>query len=295
MIAPGSFSRLPCAAALLAAALLLAACGRGGGGRDDTSLVAAGDIAGCFWRGDEATARLLDRMGGVVAPLGDVVYPHGTDAEFRRCYHPTWGRHLDRTRPAVGNHEYKTKDAAGYFRYFGARAGQAGKGWYSYQHDGWHVVVLNSEAPMEPASEQVRWLDADLKANPSRCTLAYFHHPRFSSGRHGGKNRVAHAFRVMYDHGVDVVLSGHDHHYERLAPQDPDGREDRERGIRQFVVGTGGAPSYRLRNKPVRNSESLANNVRGVLRLVFQEDGYEWEFVPIPGRRFEDRGRGDCH
>ncbi len=288
--------RLPRAAALLAAALLLAACGRGGdGGKDDTSLVAAGDIAGCFWRGDEATARLLDGMGGIVAPLGDVVYPHGTDAEFRRCYGPTWGRHLDRTRPAVGNHEYKTKDAAGYFRYFGARAGQAGKGWYSYQHDGWHVVVLNSEEPLEPGSEQVRWLEADLKAHPSRCTLAYFHHPRFSSGRHGGKNRVAHAFRVMYDHGVDVVLSGHDHHYERLAPQDPDGRVDRARGIRQFVVGTGGAPSYRLRNKPVANSEALSNNVRGVLRLVFHADGYEWEFVPIPGRRFEDRGRGDCH
>jgi hypothetical protein len=288
--------RLSRAAALIAAALLLAACGRGGaGGKDDTSLVAAGDIAGCFWRGDEATARLLDRMGGVVAPLGDVVYPHGTDAEFRRCYHPTWGRHLDRTRPAVGNHEYKTRDAAGYFRYFGARAGQAGKGWYSYQHDGWHVVVLNSEEPLEPGSEQVRWLDADLKAHPSRCTLAYFHHPRFSSGRHGGKARVADAFRVMYDHGVDVVLSGHDHHYERFAPQDPDGREDRERGIRQFVVGTGGAPSYRLRNKPVRNSEALSNNVRGVLRLVFHDDGYEWEFVPIPGRRYEDRGRGECH
>jgi hypothetical protein len=285
----------PRAAAIFAAALLLAACGRAEGGWKDTSLVAAGDIAGCYWRGDEATARLLDRMGGVVAPLGDVVYPHGTDAEFRQCYHPTWGRHLDRTRPAVGNHEYKTKRAAGYFRYFGARAGEIGKGWYSYRHDGWHVVVLNTERPLEPGSEQIRWLEADLMANPSRCTLAYFHHPRFSSGRHGGTSRVNEAFRVMYDNGVDVVLSGHDHHYERFAPQDPSGGIDHERGIRQFVVGTGGAPSYRLRNKPVAHSEALANNVRGVLRLVFHEDSYEWEFVPIPGRRFDDRGRGDCH
>lgn len=285
------------AAASLVAALLfaLAACGRGDAARDDTSLVAAGDIAGCYWRGDEQTARLLDRMGGIVAPLGDVVYPHGSDAEFARCYHPTWGRHRERTRPAVGNHEYKTKGAAGYFRYFGARAGEAGKGWYSYPHDGWHVVVLNSEKSLDPGSEQLRWLRADLEANPARCTLAYFHHPRFSSGRHGGKTRVGDAFRVMYDHGVDVVLSGHDHHYERLAPQDPEGRADPARGIRQFVVGTGGAPSYRLKNKPVEHSEVLANNVRGVLRLVFHADRYEWEFVPIPGRRFTDRGRGTCH
>ena len=276
-------------------ALLAATAACEGARDDDTSLVAAGDIAGCFWRGDEATARLLDRMGGIVAPLGDAVYSNGTPREFARCYHPTWGRHLERTRPAVGNHEYNTEGAAGYFQYFGARAGEPGKGWYSYDHDGWHVVVLNSEAPIEAGSEQLTWLARDLRAHRrTRCSIAYFHHPRFSSGRHGDRERVGDAFQVLYDGGVDVVLGGHDHHYERFAPQDPRGRLDRERGIRQFVVGTGGAPSYRLQVRPTANSETRATNVRGVLRLVFMRDGYEWEFVPVPGQRFHDEGRARC-
>jgi hypothetical protein len=274
-------------------ALALAACADGGPSREHTSLVAAGDISSCFWRGDEATARLLDDIGGIVAPLGDNAYPDGTYQEYRQCYHRTWGRHLERTRPAVGNHEYRTKDAAGYFRYFGDRAGPRGKGWYSYGHEGWHVVVLNSDVDLDRDSEQYRWLVDDLRRNRTRCTLAYFHHPRWSSGRHGGRERVVDAWRAMYDAGVDVVLSGHDHHYERFAPMDAVGRLDRERGIRQFIVGTGGAPSYRLRER-VHHSEAIAAHVRGVLRLVFHPDSYEWEFVPIPGRNFTDAGRASC-
>lgn len=273
-------------------ALVLAACGDGGPSRKHTSLVAAGDISSCFWRGDEATARLLDDIGGIVAPLGDNAYPDGTYREYRQCYHRSWGRHLDRTRPAVGNHEYRTEDAAGYFRYFGDRAGPRGKGWYSYAHEGWHVVVLNSDVDLDRDSEQYRWLVDDLRRNRTRCTLAYFHHPRWSSGRHGGRERVVDAWRAMYDAGVDVVLSGHDHHYERFAPMDGVGRLD-PRGIRQFVVGTGGAPSYRLRER-VHHSEAIAAHVRGVLRLVFHPDSYEWEFVPIPGRDFTDAGRANC-
>lgn len=281
----------------LAATLLtitLAACARGEPPRERTSLVAAGDIASCFWRADEATARLLDDIGGVVAPLGDNAYPSGSYSEYRQCYHRTWGRHLDRTRPAVGNHEYQTWDAAGYFRYFGARAGPPGKGWYSYELDGWHVVVLNSDEPLEPGTEQHGWLVDDLRRHPTRCTLAYFHHPRWSSGRHGGRERVVDAYRALYEAGAEVILSGHDHHYERFAPMDPVGRIDRARGIRQFVVGTGGAPSYVLRER-VHHSEAVATHVRGVLRLVFHPDAYEWEFVPIAGRRFTDRGRDRCH
>jgi hypothetical protein len=279
--------------AALGMAALLAACADEPTARR-TSIVAAGDIASCWWRGDEATARLLDDIGGIVAPLGDNVYPDGTDREFARCYDRSWGRHKDRTRPAVGNHEYRTRDAGGYFRYFGARAGPPGKGWYSYAHDGWHVVVLNSDEPLERGTEQFRWLTADLRAHPSRCTLAYFHHPRWSSGRHGGRERVVDAYRAMYDAGVDVILSGHDHHYERFAPMDPVGRLDRARGIRQFVVGTGGAPSYRLRER-VHNSEVIEAHVRGVLRLVFHPDSYEWEFVPVAGRTFTDTGRAACN
>lgn len=283
----------PRSAAALLALCALAACGDGGRPRERTSIVAAGDISSCFWRGDESTARLLDHIGGIVAPLGDNVYPDGTYREYRQCYHPTWGRHLDRTRPAVGNHEYRTPGAAGYYRYFGERAGPRGKGWYSYQHDGWHVVVLNSDVDLDRGSEQYDWLVNDLRRHRTRCTLAYFHHPRWSSGRHGGRERVVDAWRAMYDAGVDVVLGGHDHHYERFAPMDAVGRIDRRRGIRQFVVGTGGAPSYRLRER-VHHSEAIAAHVRGVLRLVFHPDSYEWEFVAVPGREFTDAGRATC-
>ncbi|HST59125.1 MAG TPA: metallophosphoesterase [Longimicrobium sp.] len=283
--------RLACAAALLA----LAACG-GDGEYGRTSFVAAGDIASGCWRGDEATARLLDDIDApVVATLGDNVYPSGTDREFRQCYDRSWGRFLDRTRPSVGNHEYKTKDASGYFNYFGERAGPRGKGWYSYDHEGWHLVVLNSDEPLDRGTEQHQWLVRDLERNRgTKCTLAYFHHPRWSSGKHGGKERVLDAYRALYDGGADVLLTGHDHHYERFAPLDPVGRVDPERGIRTFVVGTGGAPSYRMRaTEP--HSEALGDDVRGVLRMVFHPDRYEWEFVAIPGRRFHDEGRGECH
>ncbi|HEU0013957.1 MAG TPA: metallophosphoesterase [Longimicrobium sp.] len=283
------------AAGCLALAAVLAACGGDGGGGDDrTSLLAAGDIAACWWRGDEATARLLDRYpDAVIATVGDNVYPSGSRQQFRDCYHPTWGRHLERTRPAVGNHEYKTRDAAGYFEYFGARAGPRGKGWYSYDHDGWHLVVLNSELDLDEGSEQLRWLQGDLRRHRARCTLAYFHHPGFSSGRYRDRERDEALWRVLYEHGVDVVLAGHDHHYERFARLTPDGRPDPRRGIRQFIVGTGGAPSYTM-GKPVQHSEAIAVDTRGVLRLVFHPDAYEWEFIPIPGRRFADKGRDRC-
>ena len=284
-----------------AAALLLlagmAACG-GDGGRVEASMVGAGDIAGCYWRTDEETARLLDRIDGVVFTLGDNVYTSGRLSEFARCYGPTWGRHLERTRPTPGNHEYRTKDAAAYFAYFGHRAGDAGKGWYSYDVDGWHVVALNTDRSYKAGEEQLRWLEEDLSRHRARCTLVYMHHPRYTSGKHGGRtgrlDRVLPIWEILYAHGVEVVLAGHDHHYERFAPQDPQGRLDRERGIRQFIVGTGGAPPYRLRARAA-NSEVVGGRARGVLKLSFSPDGYEWEFVPIPGTRFTDSGRGTCH
>jgi len=286
------------AALLVLAPALLAACGGDDGARraarPRTSLVTAGDVASCWWRADEATARLLDRIDGVVAPLGDLVYQDGTPQQFARCYGPTWGRHLERTRPTPGNHDYRYRDGAGYWAYFGPRAGERGRGWHSYELDGWHVVVLNSEEKLDAGSEQLRWLEADLRAHPARCTLVYAHRPRFSSGKHGGSRRMIDAYRVMYEHGVDVLLGGHDHHYERFAPQDPDGRRDARRGIRQFVVGTGGAPTYRL-GEILPNSEVRNARTHGVLRLVFHPDGYEWHFVPVRGHRFTDAGRGACH
>ncbi|HEU0053462.1 MAG TPA: metallophosphoesterase, partial [Longimicrobium sp.] len=191
--------------------VVAAACGGGETGEGKTSVVAAGDIAGCFWRGDEATARLLDGIGGTVLALGDNVYQRGTPDQYTDCYGPTWGRHLERTRAVMGNHDYRTDHGAPYYAYFGERAGPAGKGWYSFDQDGWHVVALNSEVPMGEGSEQLAWLRADLAAHPVRCTLALMHRPRFSTGDHGDSERVKTAFRALYEAGVDVVLSGHDH------------------------------------------------------------------------------------
>ena len=279
---------------LLPALFALAACGGDDGAARRTSLVAAGDIASCWWRADEATARLVDRIGGTVVVLGDLVYQDGTPQQFARCYGPTWGRHRERTRPVPGNHDYRYRRGEGYFAYFGERAGEPGKGWYSYDRDGWHLVALNTEESLDEGSEQLEWLRRDLRAHPRRCTLVYTHDPRFSSGKHGPARRMTAAFRVMYEHGVDVLLSGHDHDYERFAPQDPDGRRDPRKGVRQFVVGTGGAPTYKIR-EAARNSEARNDRDHGVLRLVFHPDGYEWEFVPVRGRTFTDRGRGTCN
>lgn len=281
---------------LVSLLLALAACGDGESERPErprTSLVAAGDIASCWWRGDEATARLLDRIDGEIAALGDLVYPNGTPAQFKRCFGPTWGRHRARIRPTPGNHEYRT-EGEGYFDYFGATAGERGKGWYAYDLDGWRVVVLNSEEPIGAESEQVAWLRRELADRPTRCTLAYMHHPRFSSGKHGDVRRVREVYRVLYEGGVDVLLGGHDHHYERFAPMDPDRNADPARGIRQFVVGTGGAPTYHPR-KVTSHSEAITDKALGVLRLTFHPDGYEWQFVAIRGHSYTDSGRGTCH
>jgi acid phosphatase type 7 len=283
---------------MLLAAVALAACGKearkAAAAPPHTSLVAAGDIAGCWWTGDNSTADLLDHIGGVVAPLGDNVYQDGSDRQYRDCYAPTWGRQLARTRPIPGNHDYRTENARPYWDYFGARAAERGKGWYSYDLEGWHVVALNSETAIDSASEQVRWLRADLAAHPARCTLAMAHRPRFSSGKHGDSERMKAAFHALYQGGADVLLSGHDHTYERFLPRAPDGSRDDARGVRQFVVGTGGAPFYSFQPRMEPTSQVHQNSVHGVLRLVFHPDGYDWEFVGT-GAGFSDSGHGTCH
>lgn len=232
-------------------------------------------------------------MPGTIFTAGDNTYPTATADDFRRCYAPTWGRHRDRTRPAPGNHDYLTPNAAAYFEYFGANAGPAGRGYYSYDLGAWHVVSLNSEVAANATSPQVAWLRQDLTQNANRCTVAYWHKPLFSSGPHGGTEHVRHLWRVLYEFGVDLVLVGHDHLYERFAPQDPDGRFDPERGIRQFTVGTGGAEKYEGQS-PRANSE-IRGREWGVLALTLESDGYRWEFVPVAGATFRDSGSGSCH
>lgn len=262
-------------------------------------LLAAGDIASCASSGDEATAAILDGLAGTIAALGDLVYDAGTPGEYAACYEPSWGQHRSRTRPAPGNHDYATPAAAGYYGYFGAAAGDPSQGYYSYQLGSWHIVVLNSNCNQVggcgTGSPQETWLRADLAAHPQTCTLAYWHHPRFSSGSvHGSNLEVAPLWQALYDHGADVVLAGHEHHYERFAPQDGNGQLDLKAGMRQFVVGTGGRSHYGFGvvqpNSEVRNGDTY-----GVLELTLQPTGYDWRFVPEAGKTFADVGSGVCH
>ncbi|HEX2191798.1 MAG TPA: metallophosphoesterase [Acidimicrobiales bacterium] len=262
-------------------------------------MLAAGDIADCSSAGDEATAALLDaRPAGVVATLGDNVYDSGTPREFAECYAPTWGRHKDRTRPAPGNHDYDTTHAAGYFGYFGAAAGDPTKGYYSYDLGAWHVIVLNSNCPStscEVGGSQERWLRTDLAASGASCTLAYWHHPPFSSGStHGSDDAVAPLFRALYEAGAELVLAGHEHNYERFAPLAPSGKVDPARGIRTFVVGTGGRSLYGF-GSPHPGSEARNRDAFGILALDLEAGGYRWEFVPQAGKTFTDSGSGTCH
>ena len=266
----------------------------------DPVLVGAGDIAGCTSPGDEATARLLDSIPGTVFTAGDNAYPNGTASEFASCYGPSWGRHKDRTRPAPGNHDYETPEAGGYFAYFGAAAGPADRGYYSYDLGSWHVVALNSNCGAvggcHAGSPQEQWVRSDLAAAAAtQCTVAYWHHPRFTSGAvHPNATFMRPIFQALYDSGAEVVVSGHNHNYERFAPQDAQGARDDSRGIRQFVVGTGGISHYRF-DAPKPNSEVRSSGVFGVLKLTLHTSSYDWGFVPAAGGGFRDSGSANCH
>ena len=261
---------------------------------DTAVLVGAGDIGNCNTTTDEATARLLDGIQGTVFTVGDNAYPDGSMKSYERCFEPTWGRHKDRMRPVPGNHDYNTQGAKGYFDYFGARAGPAGRGYYSYDLGAWHIIALNSNIDMAAGSPQVAWLRQDLAANPATCTLAYWHHPLFSSGSHGNNAKTRALWEVLYQAGADVILVGHDHDYERFAPQAPDGRADSRRGIRQFVVGMGGTTLRGIEDRAA-NSEVRNSGAHGVLKLTLAPDTYTWEFVPVSGETFTDEGSGRCH
>ena len=267
----------------------------------DPVFVGAGDITNCSGTRDESTAQLLDNIPGTVFTLGDNAYPDGTLTEFNNCYGPTWGRHKNRTRPIPGNHDYHTAGAAGYYTYFGATASpldtnctSSCKGYYSYNLGAWHIIALNSEIDHTAGSVQEQWLRADLAGNQSMCTLAYWHKPRFSSGANHGNNSTFQPFwQALYDYRADVVLNGHDHTYERFAPQSPTGQADPTRGIREFVVGTGGAGLYSFSTiQP--NSEVRNNTTWGVLKLTLHATSYNWEFIPISGQTFTDAGSGNC-
>lgn len=294
---------LACAAAAsLAASLLLvpreghpprASAGSG------TTILAAGDIASCSSTGDEATGALVNTLPGEILILGDLAYQDGTAAEFATCYDPSWGPYKARSHPAPGNHEYHTVGAAGYYAYFGAAAGDPTKGYYSFDLDTWHIIALNSNCAAvggcNAGSPQELWLRNDLATHPAQCTLAYFHHARFSSGVLHGSNAAMQPFwQALYDYGADVVLVGHVHNYERFAPQTPAGAADGPYGIRQFVVGTGGRSHYAFAT-PLANSEVRDDTAFGVLQMSLDVNSYTWDFTPASGYTFTDSGSDACH
>ncbi|MES2129662.1 MAG: metallophosphoesterase [Pseudomonadota bacterium] len=267
------------------------------------TVYAAGDIAYCGaadprWSGAADTAALVaaglaQDEQAMVLVLGDNAYPRGSLADYRHCYGPTWGRFRERTWPAPGNHDYATAGAAGYLAYFGKPL------WYSVERGAWHIVALDSNLDPLRQAEQLAWLRADLAASTAPCTLATWHHPLYSSGWHGASAAMRPAWDILMDAGADLVLSGHDHVYERFAPQDAQGRRDEARGLRQFVVGTGGA---RLTPFlwPRPNSEVRDNMRTGVLRLRLMQDSYSWSFLEAsnegsPAGPEPDRGSARCH
>lgn len=265
------------------------------------SVLAVGDIAQCFGQpaansAAAGTAALIERQAADASLLllGDLVYNSGTPEEYRDCYAPTYGKFLARSYPAPGNHDYGVPGGSGYYSYFADRAGPERRGYYSFDLGAWHIVSLNSNIDMARGSAQETWLRADLAANRGRkCTLAYWHHPRFSSSNaHGDDTRSTDIWRTLYEFKADLILVGHDHVYERFAPQDPDGRPDPAAGPRQFTIGTGGASLYGFA-APKPNSEARGAAF-GVSRFVLEEGRYSWQFLPVTPGAFADQGTANC-
>ena len=256
-------------------------------------MLAVGDIASCDSDGDEKVAQIASERGGRIALLGDIVYPNSTAEVYANCFDPAWGAFAARFRPAVGNHEYIGTDAGPYWDYFGDWSGQRGRGWYAYDSGPyWRVIVLNSNCKIvgcSATSPQGKWLVGALERAGNRHVMAVFHHPRFSSGRHGNNTAVAYFWRALYAAGADLVLNGHDHHYERFAPQNPQG-ERRSNGIQEFVVGTGGYRNYDFDGPPLATTAVRDNTGYGLLVLRLRQAGYSWAYVPAEGSVFTDSG-----
>jgi hypothetical protein len=267
-------------------------------------LVGAGDIASCKDpEGARATANLIEKIPGTVFAAGDLAYETGSPQDFKNCYDPAWGRFKDRTKPALGNHEYANPTAEGYFGYWGVQAGPRGKGYYSYDLGAWHIVVLNTNCNASglggcgSGSAQETWLKADLAEHPKACLLAYGHHALFSSGifkSHAVHPELKPLWEDLYAAHADLMLAGHEHSYERFAPQDPEGHLDPAKGIREIVAGTGGR-SHDLIGFATPNSEARDWDTYGVLKLTLSPGKYSWEFIPEEGKTFRDSGEGTCH
>jgi acid phosphatase type 7 len=262
------------------------------------TMVGAGDIGRCDDRSDSKTARLVGKIPGTVFTLGDSAYPDGTREQFRDCYDPTWGKYKKRTRPTAGNHDYHTAGAKPYFNYFRWRAGRP-RGYYSYDRGAWHIVALNSNCEevggCDWRSAQGRWLSTDLDRHRGRCTLAYFHHPLYASGSGYDSPKVKPFWHILYNYHADVILNGHAHRYERFARISPSGERSSARGIRQFIVGTGGAPGGSQQGPDEPRVQAKKVGAPGVLKLHLGSGFYHWKFVSVAGRNYTDSGKARCH
>jgi 3',5'-cyclic AMP phosphodiesterase CpdA len=270
-------------------------------GESPTVALAVGDIVSASSPGDEATAKLLDSQPGAILALGDNVYENGTESEFQQVFDVSWGRHKSRIRPVPGNHEYNTPEAAPYYKYFGAAAGEPDKGFYAYDlGPHWRVLAINSELENRIAasgleSRQLEWVESELKANSGKHVMAVWHHPRYSSGIHGDNPFMDATWDLLVKYGAELVLAGHDHEYERFAPMDQNGKRDETRGLRSFVVGTGGGTLSPITDGVQANSEAHDDQTWGVLKVSLYSNRYTWEFLPIEGKSFRDQGEGRCH
>ncbi|MCU0511922.1 MAG: metallophosphoesterase [Anaerolineae bacterium] len=258
----------------------------------EVTLLAVSDMASCISDGDEAVAALLDTLEGLVISPGDNSQSVGSWQYYQDCYEPNFGRHRGRIYPVPGNHDLYQGTLDDYYAYFGSQAGVPGQGYYSFGYGAWLIIGLNSMVPMYDGSPQAQWLRATLAASPVRCTLAFFHHPVFSSGAGGVSPRARDVFRILYEAGADVIVSGDAHHYERFAPMNLQRRADPERGIRQFIVGTGGASQTRLAGR-WRTTE-VRSSAYGITRFTLGDGYYRWQFIPAAGSDFSDAGEDVC-
>jgi hypothetical protein len=266
-------------------------------------LIAAGDMVECGIDPPKQTASLVlqliqENPDAQVITAGDNEYEDGKAVEFRNCFDPSWGQFKARIHPSPGNHEYHTPNASGYFGYFGEAAGDPQKGYYSFELGAWHIISINSNCGYiggcGPDSDQIHWLQNDLLTHPNRCTLAYWHHPRWSSGAAGSNPGMDTLWKTLFENGADVVVNGHEHSYERFTPLNGRGEVDLENGLREFIVGTGGR-AQRQFNRPIEGSEARSTGVFGVLEFHLFQSSYSWEFRPVEGEGNSDRGKGDCH
>jgi acid phosphatase type 7 len=265
------------------------------------SLLAVGDISTCGNLGAFITAGILQNQleqnpNSKLALLGDIAYERGTEAEFK-CFDAAYGQFKNISYPSPGNHEYYSPNATGYYAYYGSRAGNPKQGYYTYKLGNWRIYALNSNCDSiggcDKNSPQIKWLKQTLLSNPSQCSLAYWHHPRFSSGRHGNAAFMQDMWALVAKAGVEIVLSGHDHTYERFAPLDSSGKPN-PKGTRAFVIGTGGRSFYAFSN-PQAHSQIKQNSSLGVTKFVLEPNGYSWEFIAASGSNFKDSGTGKCY